>query len=255
VDTNDTEVDAPTRRAAMVTGGSRGIGQAIAVQLAADGYDVAFCYRRRGDAAAETERMIREHGVECYHAPCDVADFEAVAAFVKSAEAEVGSVHALVNCAGVVKDGPLVMMKPEDWTTVLETNLTGTFNFCRSVVFGMMKRRAGVVVNISSVAGVYGNVGQSNYAASKAGMHGLSKSLAKEVARAGIRVNVVAPGFIETDMTAGLGEKVRAEALKMVPMRMFGTSQHVADAVSFLVSERGAYITGQVIQVDGGIAL
>jgi 3-oxoacyl-[acyl-carrier protein] reductase len=243
------------RRCAIVTGGSRGIGQAVAAQLAADGYDVAFCYRERSDAALETERLIRENGGRCYHAPCDVADGGAAEAFVKAAEAELGPVYALVNSAGIVRDSPLVLMPPAAWTEVIDTNLTGTFNFCRTAVFGMMKRRQGVVVNISSVAGVYGNAAQTNYAASKAGIHGLSKSLAKEVAKSGIRVNVVAPGFIETDMTSGLSDKVRAEALKIVPMRMFGTSQQVADLVSFLVSERGGYITGQVIQVDGGITL
>jgi 3-oxoacyl-[acyl-carrier protein] reductase len=243
------------RRSAIVTGASRGIGQAVAVQLAAEGYDIAFCYRERGDAALETERLVREHGVACYHAPCDVADASAVEAFVKAAEAELGPTYALVNSAGIVRDSPLVLMSPGAWTEVIDTNLTGTFNFCRPVVFGMMKRRQGVVVNISSVAGVYGNAAQTNYAASKAGIHGLSKSLAKEVAKSGIRVNVVAPGFIETDMTAGLSDKVRAEALKIVPMRKFGTSQQVADLVTFLVSERGGYITGQVIQVDGGITL
>ncbi|WP_280664593.1 MULTISPECIES: 3-oxoacyl-[acyl-carrier-protein] reductase [unclassified Kitasatospora] len=252
---NEAHHAAAGRRSAIVTGASRGIGQAVAVQLAADGYDIAFCYRERGEAARETERLVHEQGAACYHAPCDVADGSAVEAFVKAAEAELGPTHALVNSAGIVRDSPLVLMPPEAWTEVIDTNLTGTFNFCRLVVFGMMKRREGVVVNISSVAGVHGNAAQTNYAASKAGVHGLSKSLAKEVARSGIRVNVVAPGFIETDMTAGLSDKVRAEALKVVPMRKFGTSQQVADLVSFLVSERGGYITGQVIQVDGGIVL
>lgn len=255
MDINEVHSTEEGRRSAIVTGASRGIGQAVAVQLAADGYDIAFCYRERGEAALETERLVREHGVECYHAPCDVADGSAVEAFVKAAETELGPTHVLVNSAGIVRDSPLVLMSPEAWAEVIDTNLNGTFNFCRPVVFGMMKRREGVVVNISSVAGVYGNAAQANYAASKAGIHGLSKSLAKEVAKSGIRVNVVAPGFIETDMTAGLSDKVRAEALKIVPMRKFGTSQQVADLVSFLVSERGGYITGQVIQVDGGITL
>jgi 3-oxoacyl-[acyl-carrier protein] reductase len=255
MDANENQAEETARRCAIVTGGSRGIGQAVAVQLAADGYDVAFCYRTGGEAAQETERLVREQGAACYHAACDVADGSAVEAFVKAVRAELGPVHALVNSAGIVRDSPLVLMTPEAWMSVIDTNLTGTFNFCRPVVFGMLKQGAGVVVNISSVAGVYGNAAQTNYAASKAGIHGLSKSLAKEVARSGIRVNVVAPGFIETDMTAGLSDKVRAEAMKIVPLRRFGTAQQVADLVSFLVSERGGYITGQVIQVDGGITL
>jgi len=255
MEANETHTETEERMVALVTGGSRGIGRAVAVQLAADGFDIAFCYRSGVEAAEETERLVREQGALCYHASCDVADGSAVETFIKAAEAELGPVYALVNSAGVVKDSPLVLMSPQDWTTVIETNLTGTFNFCRTVVFGLLKRGGGVVVNISSVAGVYGNAAQANYAASKAGIHGLSKSLAKEVARSGIRVNVVAPGFIETDMTADLTDKVRAGALKMVPLRRFGTAQQVADLVSFLVSERGGYITGQVIQVDGGITL
>jgi 3-oxoacyl-[acyl-carrier protein] reductase len=255
MEANESQAGSAQRGCALVTGGSRGIGRAVAVQLAADGFDIAFCYRNGTEAALETEKLVLEHGVKCYHAPCDVADGSAVEVFVKAAQAELGPVYALVNSAGVVRDSPLAMMSPQDWSTVIETNLTGTFNFCRTVVFGLLKRGAGVVVNVSSVAGVYGNAAQTNYAASKAGIHGLSKSLAKEVGRAGIRVNVVAPGFIETDMTADLTDKLRAGALKLVPMRKFGTAEQVADMVSFLVSDKAGYITGQIIQVDGGIAL
>lgn len=243
------------RRCAIVTGGSRGIGRAVAVQLAADGFDIAFCYRAGGDAAQETERLIRAAGGRCYHAACDVADGAAAEVFVKSAEAELGPAYALVNSAGIVRDRPMVLMPTQDWAEVIETNLTGVFNFCRPVVFGMLKRSEGSVVNVSSAAGVFGNAGQTNYSASKAGIHGLSRSLAKEVAKAGIRVNVVAPGFIETDMTAELSPKVRDAARQLVPMRRFGTAEQVADVVSFLVSDRSGYVTGQVIQVDGGIAL
>jgi len=240
---------------AIVTGGSRGIGRAVAVKLAEDGFDVAFCYHSGVDAAAETEKLILDHGVRVFHAACDVADDVAVKGFIKAAEAELGPVYALVNSAGIVRDNPMVLMPPADWHAVIDTNLNGTYYFCRTVAFGFMKRRAGVIVNMSSVAGVYGNASQSNYAASKAGIQGMSKSLAKELAPAGVRVNVVAPGFIETDMTDRLPEKVRDGALSMVPMKRFGQVEHVAELVSFLVSERAAYITGQVVQVDGGIAL
>ncbi|MEU3465596.1 3-oxoacyl-[acyl-carrier-protein] reductase [Streptomyces sp. NPDC006733] len=243
------------RRLAIVTGGSRGIGRAVAVQLAADGYDIAFCYRSGADAAAETEKLVREHGAQVYHAPCDVADYDAVQEFLAQASKELGPVHVLVNSAGIVRDNPMVLMPVEDWRAVIDTNLSGTFNFCRSVAFSFMKRKEGVIVNMSSIAGVYGNPTQTNYSASKAGIQGMSAALAKEVAPYGIRVNVVAPGFIETDMTDALPEKARAAALKAIPLKRYGGAAEVADLVSFLVSDKAAYITGEVIQIDGGVAL
>ncbi|EST29041.1 hypothetical protein M878_21515 [Streptomyces roseochromogenus subsp. oscitans DS 12.976] len=201
----------------------------------------------------QAEKEIRDLGVECYHAPCDVTDLESVQAFLKTTEEKLGDIVALVNSAGIVKDNPMVLMPPADWHAVIDTNLSGTYNFCRSVVFGFMKRKAGTIVNISSVAGVFGNPTQANYSAAKSGIHGMSKALAKEVAGYGIRVNVVAPGFIETDMTSELPEKARKTALGMIPMKRIGEPKDVSELVSFLVSERAAYITGQVIQVDGGI--
>ncbi|MEU4789891.1 3-oxoacyl-[acyl-carrier-protein] reductase [Micromonospora tulbaghiae] len=243
------------QRTALVTGGSRGIGRAVALRLAEDGYDVAFCYRAGGDAAAETADGIKQRGVRCFHAACDVADPDAVSEFVAAAEAELGPVRTLVNSAGIIRDSPLVLMPFDDWQAVLDTNLTGTFNFCRSVAFGFMKRKLGTVVNVSSVAGVYGNAAQANYSASKGGINSLSRAMAKELGPYGIRVNVVAPGFIETDMTAGLTEKARAKATGMIPLRRLGQPADVADLVSFLASDRAAYITGQVLQVDGGIVL
>lgn len=243
------------RRCALVTGGSRGIGRAVAVRLAADGFDVAFCARTESDAAEETSRLIREQGRDAFFLPCDVADYEAARVFVKAAEEALGPTHALVNSAGVLRDRPLALMSPGDWNTVIETNLTGVFNLTRAVVRGMTGRRTGGIVNLSSVAGVYGNVGQANYAASKAGIIGLSKSLAREVAPFGVRVNVVAPGFIETDMVSGMTQQAREAALAKIPLGRLGSPEAVAELVAFLVSDRAWYITGQTVQVDGGIAL
>ncbi|MFI6213467.1 3-oxoacyl-[acyl-carrier-protein] reductase [Nocardia brasiliensis] len=242
------------RGTAIVTGASRGIGRAIAVRLAEDGYNIAFCYRSSADAAKQTEVEIRENGARAFHAQCDVADLGAVQTFVEKAEAELGETAVLVNCAGIVKDSPLVIMPPQDWSSVIDTNLTGTFNLCRTVAFGFMKRKSGVIVNISSVSGVYGNPTQANYSASKSGIHGMSKAIAKEVAGYGVRVNVVAPGFIDTDMTAGISEKQVNALIQRIPMKSVGKPEDVSELVSFLVSDKAAYITGQVIQVDGGIS-
>ncbi len=243
------------KRSVIVSGGSRGIGRASALALAEDGFDVAFCYRGDIDAANETEALLSERGAKVYHAPCDVTDAEAVEAFVKAAEGELGQIGALVNSAGIVRDNPMVLMPYEDWHAVIDTNLTGTFHFCRAMAFKFMKRRGGAIVNLSSVAGVHGTPSQTNYSAAKAGINGMSRALAKELAPYGVRVNVVAPGFIETDMTADLTDKVRDKAMTMIPMRRFGAAADVADLVSFLVSDRAGYITGQVVQVDGGIVI
>ncbi len=240
---------------ALVTGASRGIGRAIALQLASDGYDIGFCYRSHVEAACAVEREIAQRGRRVFHQPCDVGNFSAVEAFVHACEERLGKVEVLVNCAGIVRDNPLVLMTPEAWHAVVETNLTGTFNCCRNVVFGFMKRKQGVIVNVSSVAGVYGNPTQTNYSASKAGIIGFSRALAKELAAFHIRVNVVAPGFIQTDMTEGLDAKVHEKVLTAIPMRMLGQPEDVASAVSFLVSDRARYITGQTVQVDGCILI
>ncbi|WP_296305093.1 3-oxoacyl-[acyl-carrier-protein] reductase [uncultured Desulfovibrio sp.] len=243
----------PSVPTALVTGGSRGIGRAIALTLAKDGFQVLLTYVSRPEEAQETVEAIRQAGGAAQAAALNVGDAEAVTAFFADQVKDKLLLAALVNNAGITKDGFLVRMKDEDFDRVLTINLRGAFLCTREAAKIMSKNRRGRIVNISSVVGQMGNAGQVNYAAAKAGLLGLTKSCAKELAARTITVNAVAPGFIETDMTATLPDDVRAAYAEAIPLKRMGTAQEIADAVSFLVSDKAAYITGQVLGVNGGM--
>ncbi|MGI9038137.1 MAG: 3-oxoacyl-[acyl-carrier-protein] reductase [Gemmatimonadota bacterium] len=236
---------------AIVTGASRGIGLGIAAALAEAGAKVACVSRGEEGASAAAAGL----DGEARGFACDVADSEACIALVKAVEEALGPPNILINNAGVTRDNVLVRLKDDDWTTVLDTNLKGAFNMTRSVARGMMKRRAGRIISIASVVGLTGNRGQANYAASKAGLVGFSKSAALELSSRGVLVNVVAPGFIDTDMTAELGEDTRAELAEKIPLGRIGSTEDVAGVVRFLAGPASAYMTGQVLVVDGGMVM
>lgn len=240
-------------KTALITGATRGIGKQIALTLAQNGYDIAINYRTENEALKETKKEIEQKGVKCLTVQGDVSNFEDCERFVKEIIEEYGKIDVLVNNAGITKDTLLMRMKKEDFEDVIDTNLVGTFNVTKNVITHMLKARSGRIINISSVVGVAGNAGQTNYSASKAGIIGFTKSLAKEVASRGILVNAVAPGFIETDMTDVLKEDIKEEIAKSIPLKRIGTTQDVANLVKFLAGEDSAYITGQVINVDGGM--
>ena len=242
-------------KCALVTGGSRGIGRAICLELARQGARVAVNYAGNAAAAEETVQACEALGVEAFAIQADVADAAASEAMVKEVLTRFGRLDILVNNAGVTRDGLMPMMKEADWDAVLDTNLKGAFHCMKAVYRPMMKQKYGRIVNLSSIVGLRGNAGQANYAASKAGLIGLTKSMAKELAARNVTVNAVAPGFIDTDMTAALPEKAREAMLTTIPMGRLGQAEDVAKAVAFFAGDESAYVTGQVLCVDGGMAV
>lgn len=242
-------------KCALITGATRGIGKQIAITLAKQGYNIALNYRKENEELENTKKEIEKIGVQILAVKGDVANFEDCENFVKQVIERFGQIDVLVNNAGITKDMLLMRMKKEDFEQVIDTNLVGTFNVTKNVVPYMMKARSGRIINISSVVGISGNAGQTNYSASKAGIIGFTKSLAKEIASRNILVNAVAPGFIETNMTDVLKDDVKQEIAKNIPLKRMGTTQDVANVVKFLASDDSSYIIGQVINVDGGMLM
>ena len=242
-------------KCALITGATRGIGKQIAITLAKQGYNIALNYRKENEELENTKKEIEKIGVQILAVKGDVANFEDCEYFVKQVIERFGQIDVLVNNAGITKDMLLMRMKKEDFEQVIDTNLVGTFNVTKNVVPYMMKARSGRIINLSSVVGISGNAGQTNYSASKAGIIGFTKSLAKEIASRNILVNAVAPGFIETNMTDVLKDDVKQEIAKNIPLKRMGTAQDVANVVKFLASDDSSYITGQVINVDGGMLM
>lgn len=236
---------------ALVTGGSRGIGRAVVEEFAQAGYQVAFTFANNQDAAGQLVSNLKKQGWQAAAYEADVRGFQRAEEVVKEVESNLGPITVLVNNAGIRRDGALHRMTPAAWAEVIETNLTGTFNYSRLAVPGML-RTGGAIINITSASGISGMSGQTNYSASKAGVIGFTKALAKEIARFGIRVNAIAPGFIETDMTAGLDADLKKKLYAAIPLRHPGTPQQVARLAWFLATD-GSYITGQVYAVDGGL--
>ncbi len=242
-------------KVALITGGTRGIGRAIATTFAQQGASVAFTFRSSVEKAQALEQELKDLGVEAKGYQTDAGDFEAVETMVADLMATFGRVDALINNAGITRDNLLLRMKPDQWDEVIQTNLNSVFYTTKALLKAMLKQRSGSIINISSVVGIQGNAGQANYAASKAGMIGFTKSLAREIGSRGIRANVVAPGFIATEMTAELPEKELTAWLQNIPLKRAGEPQDVADLCVFLASDMSTYITGQVMTVDGGMVM
>ena len=238
---------------ALITGAGRGIGRAIAIALAKEGAEVVINYNGSEERAKEVKQTIEENGGKASIYKCNVSDFAACEGAVKDIVKTHGSIDILVNNAGITKDGLIMKMKEEDFDSVLNVNLKGTFNTIRHSARQMLKQRSGKIINISSVSGILGNVGQANYAASKAGVIGLTKTMARELGSRGITVNAIAPGFVETEMTGVLSEEIRENACKQIILGRFGKPEDIANTAVFLASDKADYITGQVISVDGGM--
>lgn len=239
----------------LITGASSGIGKALALCFAQAGYNIIINYSQSKEAALLVEKECQNFGVQTLVVGCDIKKSDEVNAMVTQSLEQFGSIDVLINNSGITKDGLLMRMKEEDFDAVIDTNLKGTFNVTQAVSKAMMKARSGKIINMSSVIGLMGNAGQSNYAASKAGIIGFTKSLAKELAARNITVNAIAPGFIETKMTEVLSEELKQNILKEIPLARFGSPEDVAETALFLASDKANYITGQVIQVDGGMVM
>lgn len=242
-------------RVVVVTGGGRGIGRAIALRLGSEGAKVAVSYRANDEAAEETARLVREVGGECETFKGDVSDAGDVKRIFEGVAETFGTVEVLINNAGTTRDNIMLRMKEEEFDEVLDTNLKGAYHCTRAVLRGMVRSRWGRIVNVSSVVGLAGNPGQANYAASKAGLLGFTKSVAREVAERGVTVNAVAPGYVETELTGSLDDSVKAQILAQVPTGRFGEPEEIAEVVAFLVGEGAGYVTGQTIAVDGGMVM
>lgn len=240
-------------KTAIVTGAARGIGKAIAIKFASEGANVAFTDLKIDEVANETLKELEALGVKAKAYASNAADFADTAAVVKQIHEDFGSIDILVNNAGITRDGLMMRMSEQQWDMVININLKSAFNFVHACTPIMMRQRSGSIINMASVVGVHGNAGQSNYSASKAGMIGLAKSIAQELGSRGVRANAIAPGFIETDMTAALPEEVKKEWANKIPLRRGGTPEDVANVATFLASDMSAYVSGQVIQVDGGM--
>ncbi len=238
---------------AMISGGSRGIGRAAVLRLARDGYDISFCYRHDEHAALMVAKQVEAAGRRVLAIRVDVTDRAAVQLWVQRTEQDLGPVTVAVTSAGVIRDRALALMEDDDWHQVIDTNLGGVYHLCRALVLPMTRRRGGCLINVSSVAGVYGVPGQTNYSAAKAGIIGFSRALAKETGRYGVRVNVVAPGYIDTGMLASMSPAVREKSLQAVPLGRPGQPDEVADAIGYLA--QAGYVSGAVLQIDGALSL
>jgi len=242
-------------RVAVVTGASRGIGKAIVQMFAREGVDIAFNYYQNQESAEVLKKEVLACGVRCFASRVDIKDFEAVKQWIDDVKQDMGGIDILVNNAGVVLDKALMLMSAEEWRFVIETNLNGMFNATRACIVSLLKQKSGHIVQISSISGIAGLARQTNYCASKGGMNAFTKSLAKEVAGYGVRVNAIAPGYIDTDIMSQFSEKQLADIKKTVPLGRLGSAEEVAACVRFLVSDAAKYITGQIIQMDGGLAI